>query len=115
MTIVYISPAEVPSYIDILYDADGVRFDRDTESLTEVWSCGDEHNIPTEVVFAQFGPLSPACMQCEKTAADSVCCSSHDVELCHRCYRAFHFVEICSPACAKCAREGLDPAKRVAA
>lgn len=121
MSITYALPSDVPTYIDTLFDADGVRFDRDPESLADVWQCGDEYGIRTEVVFDSFAPLIPGCVRCGDRAAESVCCSSHERELCHGCYRRTHFVEICGVPdeeggrrCSKCAAEGIDPAKRVA-
>ncbi len=119
MTITYAKPSEVPTYVDTLFDADGVRFDRDTESLAEVWNCGDAYGIPVEAVFESFAPLTLACVRCESKPAESICCSSHQKELCHGCYRRTHFVEICGAPvdgerkCPKCEAEGLDPNARV--
>lgn len=47
------------------------------------------------------------CIRCIRVPADGICCSSHGKSLCHGCYRRTHFVEVCSAACAACAREGL--------
>jgi hypothetical protein len=47
------------------------------------------------------------CERCDNRPAVSRCCSSHDKNLCHRCYRITHFVEVCSKTCALCAAEGL--------
>lgn len=118
--ITYTKPSDVPVYIDTLFDADGVRFDRETELLANVWNSGFHDDVPVEAMFEQFAPLSPACLRCEGKPADSICCSSHARELCHGCYRRTHFVEICGVPvegggrrCSKCAAEGLDPTKRV--
>jgi hypothetical protein len=37
------------------------------------------------------------CVRCSKALDHStpLCCSSHNKALCHRCYRATHFVEVC--------------------
>ena len=52
------------------------------------------------------GPASAAtCIRCESTPADGPCCSAHDKQLCHACYRRTHFVEVCG--CSSCEREGL--------
>jgi hypothetical protein len=48
-----------------------------------------------------------ACLLCKTVAAVGACCSSHNKQLCHRCYRRAHFVEVCTEGCANCAREGL--------
>lgn len=47
------------------------------------------------------------CERCDNRPAVSRCCSSHGKNLCHRCYRITHFVEVCSKTCALCAAEGL--------
>lgn len=47
------------------------------------------------------------CERCTTAAAVSRCCSSHGKNLCHRCYRQTHFVEVCVAGCSACAREGL--------
>jgi hypothetical protein len=47
------------------------------------------------------------CDRCNTSAALLRCCSSHDKNLCHRCYRQTHFVEVCVAGCSACAREGL--------
>jgi hypothetical protein len=47
------------------------------------------------------------CTRCTRVPADGTCCSSHNKQLCHGCYRRTHFVEVCSVECAKCKREGL--------
>lgn len=107
MTITYVSADQAPPYIDVLFDGNGTRFERDNESLAEVWSCGEEYGIPTEAVFRGFHELHPACISCERVPAESLCCSSHQHELCHRCYRRTHFVEVCVEGCSKCAAEGL--------
>lgn len=52
------------------------------------------------------------CIRCKVTEGDSLCCSSHNALLCHRCYRRTHFVDICIEGCPDCAREGLDPMAR---
>lgn len=51
------------------------------------------------------------CVRCKSVQSDGTCCSSHNVLLCHRCYRRTHFVERCPVGCERCAREGLDPMK----
>jgi hypothetical protein len=48
-----------------------------------------------------------ACYRCRTKPAASICCSSHGQELCHRCYRITHFVEVCVEGCGDCAAEGL--------
>jgi hypothetical protein len=52
-------------------------------------------------------PALVACQRCALAPAESECCSSHQKHLCHKCYRVTHFVEVCSPTCSKCQREGL--------
>lgn len=48
------------------------------------------------------------CSRCGDTlAAVGVCCSSHNKNLCHCCYRRTHFVEVCVEGCPKCAAESL--------
>lgn len=47
------------------------------------------------------------CDRCNASAVLVRCCSSHDKNLCHRCYRQTHFVEVCVASCSACAREGL--------
>lgn len=47
------------------------------------------------------------CERCNNRPPVSRCCSSHDKNLCHRCYRITHFVEVCAAKCEYCAREGL--------
>lgn len=37
----------------------------------------------------------------------STCCSSHLWDLCHRCYRRTHFVQVCVEGCRSCERQGL--------
>ncbi|GIM90342.1 hypothetical protein [Paractinoplanes toevensis] len=120
MTITYLNPAQVPLYVDVLFDGNGVKFFRDDESLAGGWNIADgQAGIDLVQIFHAFGPLHPACTRCEKTVADGMCCSSHQHELCHRCYRITHFVEICGRetdngrSCSKCAVEGLDPTQRV--
>lgn len=54
-----------------------------------------------------------ACTRCDMAGAVALCCTGHGKQLCHRCYRVTHFVEICSPSCPDCAREGLNPAAAV--
>jgi hypothetical protein len=107
MSITYNKPSDVPSYVDVLINEDGVRFERDTESLTEPWNCGDEYGIAIEVVVADFSPLFPGCVRCDQVVADGLCCSSHEHELCHGCYRRTHFVEVCVEGCTDCVRESL--------
>jgi hypothetical protein len=46
------------------------------------------------------------CWRCDATAVGR-CCSSHQKDLCHRCYRLTHFVEVCVEVCSKCAAESL--------
>jgi hypothetical protein len=48
-------------------------------------------------------------MRCEHCfqAAVGACCSSHNKQLCHYCYRKTHFVEVCVEDCRNCAAEGL--------
>lgn len=52
-------------------------------------------------------PAGP-CVRCHETPATGTCCSSHGKQLCHRCYRRTHYVEVCVAGCADCAVEGLD-------
>ena len=54
------------------------------------------------------------CIRCTKKPSVGPCCSSHNVALCHGCYRRTHFVEICTQGCPSCLAEGLDPMKAVA-
>lgn len=49
----------------------------------------------------------PNCWRCGQHEAAGPCCSSHQEDLCHRCYRLTHFVEVCVAGCTACAREGL--------
>lgn len=49
------------------------------------------------------------CERCRNRASIGRCCSSHNKELCHRCYRVTHFVEVCSERCERCAAEQLPP------
>jgi hypothetical protein len=51
--------------------------------------------------------ISEMCVRCEAAPSTGLCCSSHRKELCHRCYRRTHFVEVCVAGCSACAREGL--------
>ena len=45
--------------------------------------------------------MSAACWFCKGTDQPvSVCCSSHQKDLCHPCYRRLHFVEVCN--CSEC-------------
>lgn len=48
-------------------------------------------------------------MTCDRcpTPSAGVCCSSHNKELCHLCYRQTHFVMKCSASCRDCEAEGL--------
>jgi len=46
------------------------------------------------------------CVRCS-TPAQGVCCSSHGKQLCHRCYRRTHLVEVCVEGCKACQAEGL--------
>jgi hypothetical protein len=74
-----------------------------------------ERTVPWAVVAkATIVEHEPRCVRCKTLPApEGFCCSSHDKELCHGCYRQTHFVEICGETCTKCTREGLDPTTRV--
>lgn len=70
--------------------------------------------VPWEVVAkATIIEHEPRCVRCKAKPSTGFCCSSHDKELCHGCYRQTHPVEICGETCTACAAEGLDPATRV--
>ena len=45
------------------------------------------------------------CVRCHKAQSDGLCCSSHLKQLCHRCYRVTHFVEVCG--CETCIEQGI--------
>ncbi len=79
---------------------------------------GDFRTYPEPEFLELFTPVV-VCTHCGEWPAESVCCSSHERELCHGCYRRTHFVEICGVPvgdgrkCSKCQAEGLDPNARV--
>lgn len=50
--------------------------------------------------------MTQTCGYCP-VAAVGVCCSAHNAQLCHYCYRKSHFVEVCIEGCDNCATEGL--------
>lgn len=65
-------------------------------------------------------PTGPTCARCALNdrpgvASRGECCSSHKSELCHRCYRETHLVEVCTAGCSDCAAEGLPIRLREAA
>lgn len=47
------------------------------------------------------------CIRCLVQPFAGVCCSAHNKQLCHLCYRRTHFVEVCVAGCSECAAEGL--------
>lgn len=64
-------------------------------------------NLPGEIVAAPTTTNTVDCWRCGSTPAAGTCCSSHKKDLCHRCYRLTHFVEVCGSTCPECAAEGL--------
>jgi hypothetical protein len=41
--------------------------------------------------------IAEMCQRCKAVEAGSACCEAHGKHLCHSCYRATHFVEVCVP------------------
>ncbi|MFI6238377.1 hypothetical protein ACIBEF_00695 [Micromonospora sp. NPDC050795] len=59
------------------------------------------------VKHAERAAAKPNCWRCKTTPAAGSCCSSHNKNLCHLCYRRTHFVEVCVAGCFECAAENL--------
>lgn len=60
--------------------------------------------------LGENGPVAtspPICVRCLLARDVSQCCSSHGHDMCHRCYRLTHFVEVCSEECTRCKAENL--------
>ena len=57
----------------------------------------------------QTGELYVAnrCQLCRVAVHVGQCCSFHGKNMCHRCYRVTHFVEVCVKGCTECAHENL--------
>lgn len=53
------------------------------------------------------------CARCGSIPPAGICCSSHNIPLCHGCYRRTHFADLCVADCGLCAAEGLDPGRRM--
>ncbi len=116
MSAYFTSANQVPADVDYLADGNDVIFVRDNESF-DAWFTRPALGHPMQLsrLFEVFGDLREAkpCERCSDVVSTGKCCSSHKKELCHRCYRRTHFVEICSAACSKCTTEGIDPLKQV--
>lgn len=105
---IYASADQIPSDVDHLADGNGVLFAR-LDDAFDAWRVGPGDYLTLARAFELFGDLREAepCARCHDVASTGQCCSSHGKELCHRCYRRTHFVEVCVAGCEDCAREGL--------
>ena len=57
--------------------------------------------------YEPFPGYRDKCIRCKTFDSTGSCCSSHDKQLCHACYRRTHFVEVCDEGCPRCLVEGL--------
>jgi hypothetical protein len=108
VTTTFTGASQVPSDVDYLADGNGVVFSR-FEDAFDAWKVMVGDYVPLVRLFEVFGDLHEAepCAACGDVASVGECCSSHCKQLCHRCYRRTHFVEVCIAGCEACAREGL--------
>jgi hypothetical protein len=67
----------------------------------------EEIEVRQAVARMERSAAKPGCWRCETTPAAGTCCSSHQKDLCHLCYRRTHFVEVCVAGCSECAAENL--------
>lgn len=108
MTATFTDASQVPSDVDYLADGNGVLFTR-LEDAFDAWKVMVGDYVPLARLFEVFGDLHEVepCERCHDVVSTGKCCSSHKKELCHRCYRQTHFVEVCVAGCEACAVESL--------